>query len=111
MTFPKSTNDIGRVALTLITVLGCITILAAELILSTRQQSQTWNEAYHLIAGYRYWQCKDFGVNPEHPPLAKLIAALPLLRLPIQMPTLPRGTSKQEWNIAGREFLSGNEAD
>jgi hypothetical protein len=111
MTFPKSTNDIGRVALTLITVLGCITILAAELILSTRQQSQTWNEAYHLIAGYRYWQCKDFGVNPEHPPLAKLIAALPLLRLPIQMPTLPRGTSKQEWNIAGREFLFGNEAD
>jgi hypothetical protein len=35
----------------------------------------------HLLAGYRYWQCGDFGVNPEHPPFLKLVAALPVLSM------------------------------
>jgi hypothetical protein len=40
--------------------------------------SATFDEGEHIAAGYRYWQCGDYGVNPEHPPLAKLIAAAPV---------------------------------
>ena len=52
-------------------VVCLMAILAAELALSVRQQSQTFDEAYHLLAGYRYWQSQDFGINAQHPPLAK----------------------------------------
>jgi len=86
-------------------MLGLLAILAGELALSVRQQSQTWDEAYHILAGYRYWQASDFGINPEHPPLAKWVATLPLLvRRPL-VPQVPRGTSKMEGFIAARNFL------
>jgi len=39
----------------------------------------TTDEVAHLPAGYTYWMTRDFRINPEHPPLAKLISALPLL--------------------------------
>jgi len=54
-------------------------VLAAELGFFARRQSQTIDEADHIHAGYRYWQCGDFGVNPEHPPFAKLVDTLPLV--------------------------------
>jgi 4-amino-4-deoxy-L-arabinose transferase-like glycosyltransferase len=54
-------------------------LLLGELGLSIRQLSQTADESTHLYAGYRYWKCGDFGFGPEHPPLARLIAAAPLL--------------------------------
>src|SRR5580704_4713105 len=40
--------------------------------------SFTFDELTHIQAGYRYWQCGEFANNPEHPPLAKLIAAAPI---------------------------------
>ncbi|MBZ5722956.1 MAG: glycosyltransferase family 39 protein [Acidobacteriia bacterium] len=54
-------------------------LLLAQLLLSVHQLSQTSDEADHLHAGYRYWKCSDYGFNPEHPPLVKLVAAAPLL--------------------------------
>lgn len=54
-------------------------VLVAQLGFSVRRQSQTIDEADHIYAGYRYWQCSDFGVNPEHPPFAKLVDTLPLV--------------------------------
>ena len=92
-------------------ILTLVITLAAELFLSVRAQSQTWNEALHLFAGYRYWQCRDFGINPEHPPLMKWLASAPLLPLRLSVPQLPQGTSKQESNVAGRKFLYAHDAD
>ena len=40
--------------------------------------SATLDEGAHILAGHRHLQCGDFGINPEHPPLLKMIAALPL---------------------------------
>ncbi len=62
----------------LIPMLLCA-ILWGELLASSRQLSQTADEALHLYAGYRYLKCGDLIVSPEHPPLAKMIAAVPLL--------------------------------
>jgi hypothetical protein len=44
----------------------------------TNREVITNDEGFHTYAGYRYWQCADFGVNPEHPPLAKMFAGLAL---------------------------------
>ncbi|HEY1371683.1 MAG TPA: glycosyltransferase family 39 protein [Candidatus Binatia bacterium] len=48
------------------------------------QKSPTVDEPIHLFAGYSYLKFGDFRANPEHPPLAKLWAALPLLAYPIK---------------------------
>jgi hypothetical protein len=41
--------------------------------------SPTYDETVHLVAGYSYLITHDYRLNPEHPPLVKMIAALPLL--------------------------------
>ena len=41
--------------------------------------SATSDEVAHLPAGYSYWTWNDYRMNPEHPPLMKKLAALPLL--------------------------------
>jgi 4-amino-4-deoxy-L-arabinose transferase-like glycosyltransferase len=115
MPFSVDRNTIGpqpkRRAAVVLCLLCGEGILAAELILAVRQQSPTWNEPYHLLAGLRYCQLDDLGINPEHPPLAKWLAALPLLALPLRQPPGPRGTSKQEANVAARQFLFSQHAD
>jgi len=45
--------------------------------------SPTFDEGMHIAAGYRYWQCGDYGINPEHPPLLKLVAAATVRRWPL----------------------------
>ncbi|MGA2630355.1 MAG: glycosyltransferase family 39 protein [Terriglobia bacterium] len=86
-------------------------IMAAELVLSVREKSQTWDEAYHLLAGYRYWQAGDFGINSEHPPLVKLLTGVTLLWEHPKLPQIPQGTSKVEGFVAARKFLYSNDAD
>ena len=40
--------------------------------------SVTYDEKVFILAGYRYWECGNYTINPAHPPLAKLVAAFPL---------------------------------
>lgn len=42
------------------------------------RESVTYDELAHIGAGVSYWQTLDMRFNEEHPPLAKLIATLPL---------------------------------
>jgi 4-amino-4-deoxy-L-arabinose transferase-like glycosyltransferase len=64
-------------------------VFAAELYFSVRLESQTFDEPAHLYAGYGYWLHSDFGINPEHPPLVKLVASLPLLGNKPKYPQIP----------------------
>ena len=43
------------------------------------RESITFDEVAHIGAGVSYWQKLDFRLNEEHPPLAKMLAALPLV--------------------------------
>lgn len=85
--------------------------MAGELALSIRQQSQTFDEANHIFAGYRYWKNSDFGINFEHPPLIKLVAAIPLLWLPLRVPSMVSIDSKLAEYGTARIFLYGNDAN
>ncbi|MBV9767005.1 MAG: glycosyltransferase family 39 protein [Acidobacteriaceae bacterium] len=62
-------------------------------------ESATVDEVAHVGAGLSYLQRLDLRLNPEHPPLAKVLAAIPLA---------VRGTradySSDAWNLAGDFF-------
>jgi len=45
---------------------------------SFMRTSATWDEPQHLAAGYAALAARDFRVDPEHPPLVRLWAALPM---------------------------------
>lgn len=85
--------------------------MIAQLWSSVARLSITSDEVDHLHAGYRYLQCNDFGWNPEHPPLVKIIAALPLMAMSIKDPIAhPCGlaNSKEIDFVAGHEFVFAN---
>ena len=68
---------------------------------TARQESQIIDEAVHMAAGVMYWRTGDFRLNPEHPPLIKLIATLPLSLLPVKTFTdHPTWISWNEWEYA-----------
>ena len=46
---------------------------------ATRRESVTVDEAAHVGAGVSYLQKLDYRMNEEHPPLAKVLAAIPLV--------------------------------
>ncbi len=92
-------------------VVALFVVLAVELFVPARRQSQTPDEANHMLAGVRYWKNGDFGTNPEHPPLAKLVAALPILNVP-SPPVVPYAQFfKMENFSSGSEFLYTHDAD
>lgn len=92
-------------------VLALLAVLSLQLLLFVRSQSQTWDEGDHLYAGYMSWKTGDFGLNPEHPPLVKLLAAAPLLGSPLKLPGLQGRYFKTEAFLGGKEFVFGNDAD
>ena len=60
--------------------------LCAVQLFAAWRESNIGDEPLELAAGYSYLKTGDFRMNPEHPPLAKILAALPLLAL---HPSLP----------------------
>jgi len=55
-------------------------------ILSIKDDTLTFDEPAHIGAGYSYLVKKEYRLNPEHPPLIKDIAAIPLLFLKLNFP-------------------------
>jgi len=88
-----------------------IVLMLAQLWTSVAQLSITSDEIDHLHAAYRYLQCNDFGWNPEHPPLVKIVAALPLMAMAVRDP-IPHACglpdSKADDFIVGHAFFAAN---
>lgn len=63
----------------LVIVTALCAIFAASVISFTHGTSAVYDEVGHLPAGYSYLRWDDFRMAPEHPPLVKELAALPLL--------------------------------
>jgi Dolichyl-phosphate-mannose-protein mannosyltransferase len=76
--------------------------------------SVTVDESPHILAGYRHLQCGDYGINPEHPPMAKMLAAIPLQFRAMNQPPWDCGsqmTSKPDSFTYGGRFLVENGVD
>ncbi len=73
------------------------------------------DELAHIPAGYGYVKLLDYRLNPEHPPLVKMISALPLAFMHLNFPTDSAAWQEDvngQWAV-GAQFLygSGNDAD
>ena len=85
-------------------------------VFSIKNDSLTMDELPHLPAGYSYLTQKDMRINPEHPPLIKDIAAIPLLFMKnLNFPKENKSWTTDingQWDF-GNQFLfkSGNSAD
>src|SRR6266550_7150638 len=112
---PHKSRDIPRSrasgTLWTLAAISLVFLFCTQALLAIPYLSATTDEPVHLAAGYSYWQTRDFRMNPEHPPLAKLLAALPLLALH------PRfDTANDAWQHATEDafafrFLYQNDAD
>lgn len=74
----------------------CGVIMLTQMLCSVRQMSQHADEAIHLYAGYRVLKCSDYAFGREHPPLAKILAAAPLLASNIPMDCSQREVGADE---------------
>ena len=88
-----------------------LVLISLQLFFSVRRESQTWDEANHIFTGYRSWTHADYGLNPEHPPLLKLLATAPLLSSRPQAPALEELFFKEDAFLRGKEFLYQNDAE
>lgn len=98
-----------------------IFILAAVLLvvvfvlpfLATRNFSPAFDEITHIPSGYSYIKTGEIKLNPQHPPLIKMLAAIPLLFLDLKFDqnrfeAVPAKIS--EWEF-GENFLFSNDTD
>ncbi len=98
------------------TIVAVLVMTAFLLMLGpARDDSLIMDELAHIPAGYSYVKYLDYRLNPEHPPLVKILAGLPLLFKDLKFPTDQTSWTTDingQWT-AGTQFLyeSGNNAE
>ena len=92
-----------------VAVIALLTVQATQMALVVHRESLTFDEDDHIFAGYMMGHTGDYGLNPEHPPLVKLLAALPLFGRALWVPPLHRRDFKAEAYLNGRDFLARND--
>ncbi len=92
---------------------GLLLATLAQCLLSMRSMSASFDEHAHLPAGYTYWRTGDFRLNPQHPPLVKLLCAAPLLLLGPRVDWSDEAwKAANEWRFGFLFFYQwGNDAD
>ncbi|HUD71030.1 MAG TPA: glycosyltransferase family 39 protein, partial [Dongiaceae bacterium] len=99
-----------RVAgLVLVVALGAFTALALG---TARAKSATFDEVKHVPAGYMFLRAGDYRLDLDNPPLARMIAALPLLVTPVRVDTEdPAWRESRPWWFGHRFLYEWNDAD
>jgi 4-amino-4-deoxy-L-arabinose transferase-like glycosyltransferase len=93
----------------LLAVILLLALQATQVLYIVHRESLTWDEDDHMFAGYMMWKTGDYGLNPEHPPLVKLLATLPLLGEKMWIPPLQGREFKAEAYLDGRDWLARND--
>jgi dolichyl-phosphate-mannose--protein O-mannosyl transferase len=99
----------GRVAE--LVAAGLLSVMAVNLLSVIAQKSITIDESLAIPAGYYYLTAQAFHIDNDHPPLPKMLAALPLLFFSVQAPSLDElgnEASAQQTLTAGARFWSAN---
>ncbi len=90
-------------------VVSLLVIQIAQFTYVIHRESLTFDEDDHSFAGYMMLKTGDYGLNPEHPPLVKLLAAIPTLGKNLWTPSLQGRPFKQEAYTDGRDWLARND--
>ena len=112
MNHSSTTNKTG--ILFYVLSVGLFAAFAFQLVYHAVRTSATVDEPFHILAGHRHWQCGDFGINPEHPPLLKLLATAPLNFSQLSEPPWECGskfTPKFDGFSYGSSFIVENGVD
>ena len=73
--------------------------MGANMLSVLPQKTLTNDELYHIPAGYYHLAAGVFELNNEHPPLAKMWAAVPLLLIQPDEPPPPKDESENNMNL------------
>lgn len=93
-------------------VAGALLVFLVLAVTSSRRKSSTFDEGAHIPAAYTYVALGDFRMNPEHPPLVKLLSGLPLRFLHPKMDTEdPDWKAGKQWEFAVKFLYEWNDAD
>ncbi|HEY8186820.1 MAG TPA: phospholipid carrier-dependent glycosyltransferase [Pyrinomonadaceae bacterium] len=90
---------------------GLLLIMAVNLLTVVVRKSITIDETLIIPAGYYYLTTGSFHINHDHPPLAAMFTAVPLLFLPVQRPSindLDNQPSLQQTITVGERFWAAN---
>jgi 4-amino-4-deoxy-L-arabinose transferase-like glycosyltransferase len=90
---------------------GLLLVMAVNLLTVVAQKSITIDETLAIPAGYYYLKAKAFHIDHDHPPLPKMLAALPLLFFSVQAPSLEdpgNEPSARQTLTAANRFWSAN---
>ncbi len=74
--------------------LGVVSLTLLVAAFSASTDSITSDEVPHISAGYSYLTSQRMLLNLEHPPLAKILAAIPLTTLHLNLPSLEESAKK-----------------
>ncbi len=86
-----------------------IGLMAAVQVVTVRGETATWDEPQYLASGYSYWTTGRFDMIPEHPPLTRLLCALPLyLFYNLRLDTNSPEWKHSEFVMVGNYFLYRN---
>jgi 4-amino-4-deoxy-L-arabinose transferase-like glycosyltransferase len=109
VTSDRPQSFLDRPWVTITGVILLLLVLEGQLLYSVRRESLTWDEGDHIFAGYMSLKHHDFGLNPEHPPLVKMVAALPLQNMTLREPQLQNRYFKTEAYLSGSDFIFQND--
>ncbi len=89
-----------------VAVVGFLALAAAaQAWTSLRGKSMTFDELTYIPAGYTYVVTGDYRLNPEHPPLAKLLAGIALLPLGPRLDLSdPSWQQRDQWAFGSHFF-------
>jgi Dolichyl-phosphate-mannose-protein mannosyltransferase len=114
--FPSGGDPMKRSTTTLALVALCAAVFV-QAFGSLRRKSLTFDELSYIPAGYSYVRTGDFRLNPEQPPLLKLLAGVAMLPLHPRLPledeswrSAGAGVGNTQWNF-GRAFLIRDNPD
>ncbi|HEX3871697.1 MAG TPA: glycosyltransferase family 39 protein, partial [Pirellulales bacterium] len=111
---PKPLSPTAKRRLTQLAIVALLAVYFVSAVSAIRNKSTTFDELFHLTAGYSYWTLGDFRIQPENGNLPQRWAALPLLFGGTKFPT----TDQDAWRLSsmadiGNQFFYqiGNDAD
>lgn len=95
--------------ITYLIVSALVLLIFLLTVFSIRDDTFTFDETAHIVAGYSYLTQQDIRLNPEHPPLLKDLAAIPLLFLNLNFPKEHSAWTQLDGPVWWQQFELGSQ--